>query len=46
MLFRRTRAVSTTPLPIETKIAAVGKSYSELDFQAAVVVCVNGGAKI
>ena len=27
-------------------IAPVGKSYSALDFQADVVVCVNGGVKI
>ena len=35
------REVSTTQLPI-----AVGKSYSALDFQADVVVCVYGGAKV
>ena len=38
--------VSTTQLSIETKIAPVGKSYSALDFQDDVVVCVNGGANV
>ena len=33
-------------LPIETKIAAVCNRFSALDFQADVVVCVNGGAKV
>ena len=27
-------------------MAPVGKSYSAFDFQADVVVCVNGGAKL
>ena len=31
---------------METKIRPVGKSYSTLDFQADVVVYVNGGAKV
>ena len=39
-LFRHISEVSTTQLPIESKIASVGKSYSELDFQADVVVVV------
>ena len=38
--------MSTIQLPIETKIRPAGKSYSALDFQAEVVVCVNGGSKI
>ena len=33
-------------MPIETKIAPVGKSYFALDFQADVVVCFIGGAKV
>ena len=33
-------------MPIATKIAPVGKSYSALDLRADVVVCANGGAKI
>ena len=33
-------------MPIETKIAPGGKSYSALDFQADVVVCVKGSAKV
>ena len=33
-------------MPIETKIASVGKSYSALDFQADDVACANGGAKL
>ena len=40
------RERSTPQLPIETKIVPVGKSYSALDFQADVVVCVKGGAKV
>ena len=40
------REISTNQLPIETKIAPVSKSYSALDFQADVVVCHNGSAKL
>ena len=36
--------MSTTQLPIENKIAPIGKSYSALDFLADVVVSSNGGA--
>ena len=33
-------------MPIGTKIAPIGKSYSALDFQADVVVRVNGGTEV
>ena len=33
-------------MPIATIIALIGKSYSVLDFQADVIVRVNGGAKV
>ena len=33
-------------MTIETKIAPVGKNYSAPDFQADVIICINGGAKI
>ena len=44
--FFRTREVSATQLPIETIVAPVGKSESELDLQTDIIFDGNGGVKI